>query len=132
MDDPTRRNILKGGAAAAAMAAMPRVFAQQASLELRPGSPLLRTSDQAERPVHVNLEGESDHEGATSYIALVDKDRNMVSFEPSLHSGFGTGVVMGNTGIIFNCRGDYYSLVEVKRMRSSRASGRAARCRARW
>ena len=25
----------------------------------------------------------------------------MVSFEPSLHSGFGTGVVMGNTGIIF-------------------------------
>src|SRR4030081_4052963 len=30
MDDPTRRNILKAGAAAAAMAAMPRLFAQQA------------------------------------------------------------------------------------------------------
>jgi pimeloyl-ACP methyl ester carboxylesterase len=30
MDDPTRRNLLKAGAAAAAMAAMPRVFAQQA------------------------------------------------------------------------------------------------------
>jgi len=30
MADPTRRNILKAGAAAAAMAAMPRVFAQQA------------------------------------------------------------------------------------------------------
>ena len=30
MDDPTRRNMLKVGAAAAAMAAMPRVFAQQA------------------------------------------------------------------------------------------------------
>src|SRR4026209_1690565 len=30
MDDPTRRNRLKAGAAAAAMAAMPRVFAQQA------------------------------------------------------------------------------------------------------
>ena len=29
MEDPTRRNILKAGAAAAAMAAMPRVFAQQ-------------------------------------------------------------------------------------------------------
>ena len=84
---------------------------QQASLELRPGSPQPRTSDQPERQVHVNLEGESDHEGDTSYIALVDKDRNMVSFEPSLHSGFGTGVVMGNTGIIFNCRGDYYSLI---------------------
>jgi pimeloyl-ACP methyl ester carboxylesterase len=30
MDDPTRRNILAAGAAAAAMTAMPRVFAQQA------------------------------------------------------------------------------------------------------
>ena len=29
MDDPTRRNILKAGAAAAVMAAMPRVLAQQ-------------------------------------------------------------------------------------------------------
>ena len=35
----------------------------------------------------------------------------MISFEPSLHSGFGTGVVMGDLGFIFNCRGDYYSLV---------------------
>src|SRR5271156_5274324 len=31
MDDPTRRNVLVAGAAAAAMAAVPRVFAQQAS-----------------------------------------------------------------------------------------------------
>ena len=61
--------------------------------------------------MHVNLDGEADHEGDTSYIAVVDKDRNMVSFEPSLHSGFGTGVVMGDLGFIFNCRGDYYSLV---------------------
>src|SRR5437762_2634042 len=30
MNDPTRRNLLRAGAAAAAMAAMPRVFAQQA------------------------------------------------------------------------------------------------------
>ena len=30
MDDPTRRKVLKAGAAAAAMAAMPRVIAQQA------------------------------------------------------------------------------------------------------
>jgi gamma-glutamyltranspeptidase/glutathione hydrolase len=83
---------------------------KHASLELRPGSPQMRTSDQPDRAVRVNLEGESDHEGDTSYLAIVDKDRNMVSFEPSLHSGFGTGVVMGETGIIFNCRGDYYSL----------------------
>ena len=49
--------------------------------------------------------GAADYsEGDTSYIAVVDKDRNMVSFEPSLHSGFGTGVVMADLGFIFNCR----------------------------
>ena len=85
----------------------------RASFELRPGTPerFMGSSGLLDRPVHVNLEGEADHEGDTSYIAVVDKDRNMVSFEPSLHSGFGTGVVVGDLGFIFNCRGDYYSLV---------------------
>jgi gamma-glutamyltranspeptidase/glutathione hydrolase len=59
----------------------------------------------------VNIAGHADHEGDTSYIAVVDKQRNMITFTPSLHSGFGTGVVMGNLGFILNCRGDYYSLV---------------------
>jgi gamma-glutamyltranspeptidase/glutathione hydrolase len=35
----------------------------------------------------------------------------MVSFEPSNHSEWGTKVVIADLGIIFNCRGDYYSLV---------------------
>jgi gamma-glutamyltranspeptidase/glutathione hydrolase len=83
----------------------------RASLELRPGSPEKFVAASPERPARAVLDGEGDFDGDTSYIAVVDKDRNMVSFEPSLHSGFGTGVVMGNTGIIFNCRGDYYSLV---------------------
>ena len=85
----------------------------RASLELRPGTPekFMRITQALNRPVHINLEGDADHEGDTSYLAIVDKDRNMVSFEPSLHSGFGTGVVMGDLGFIFNCRGDYYSLV---------------------
>jgi gamma-glutamyltranspeptidase / glutathione hydrolase len=84
----------------------------KASQELRPGSPeKFAGSASPGRPVHANLNGNADHAGDTSYIGIVDKNRNMVSFEPSLHSGFGTGVVMGNTGIIFNCRGDYYSLV---------------------
>jgi len=84
-----------------------------ASLELRPGSPEKYMSDAlpANRQASVVLEGNADYEGDTSYIGVVDEDRNMVSFEPSLHSGLGTGVVMGDTGIIFNCRGDYYSLV---------------------
>ena len=84
----------------------------KASLELRPGSPEKFTANTPllDRPVHAVLDGDASHDGDTSYIAVVDQDRNMVSFEPSLHSSFGTGVVMGNTGIIFNCRGDYYSL----------------------
>ncbi len=86
---------------------------KQASHELRPGSPerFQKTTD-VDRPVSVTLEGEADHAGDTSYLAVVDRDRNMVSFEPSLHSGFGTGVVVGDLGFIFNCRGDYYSLVK--------------------
>jgi gamma-glutamyltranspeptidase / glutathione hydrolase len=89
----------------------------KASLELRPGSPEKFSSTSAaglsekDRPVHEVLVGDASHDGDTSYIAVVDKDHNMVSFEPSLHELFGTGVVMGDTGIIFNCRGDYYSLV---------------------
>src|SRR5207244_4162969 len=83
----------------------------KASLELRPGSPEKSVAGAAERPWQVVLDGDADFNGDTSYIAIVDQDRNMVSFEPSLHSVFGTGVVMGATGVIFNCRGDYYSLV---------------------
>ncbi len=84
-----------------------------ASLELRPGSPEKYMSDApaGKRQAVVVREGEADYEGDTSYIGVIDKDRNMVSFEPSLHSSMGTGVVMGGTGILFNCRGDYYSLV---------------------
>ena len=86
---------------------------EKASLELRPGTPekFAGSSAVLDRPVREVLDGNATHDGDTSYIAVVDKDHNMVSFEPSLHSLFGTGVVMGDTGIIFNCRGDYYSLV---------------------
>ncbi len=85
----------------------------KASLELRPGSPekFMKDPGPAGYQVTVNLKGDAEHKGDTSYIAVIDKDRNMISFEPSLHSSFGTGVVMGDTGLIFNCRGDYYSLV---------------------
>lgn len=85
----------------------------KASLELRPGNPekFMKEPAPIDRPVCVNLAGDADHAGDTSYIAVIDKNRNMISFEPSLHSTFGTGVVMGDTGLIFNCRGDYFSLV---------------------
>src|SRR5215472_13058128 len=87
---------------------------QRASIELRPGSPekFVRNASANNQRFWPVLSGNAKHEGDTSYIAVVDRDRNMVSFEPSLHSAFGTGVVMGTTGLILNCRGDYYSLVK--------------------
>ena len=72
---------------------------RRASHEFRPGS-----------PVAVNHDGDASHVGDTSYLAVVDEHRNGVSFTPSLHSAFGTGVVLGDLGFILNCRGDYYSL----------------------
>jgi gamma-glutamyltranspeptidase/glutathione hydrolase len=86
---------------------------QKASLELRPGSPekFVKNASANNQRLWPVLGGDARHDGDTSYIAVVDRDRNMVSFEPSLHSSFGTGVVMGSTGLILNCRGDYYSLV---------------------
>lgn len=82
-----------------------------ASLELRPGNPSkYMKGTAADPPITVTTKGDADHLGDTSYLAVVDKDRNMVSFEPSLHSSWGTGMVMADLGFILNCRGDYYSL----------------------
>src|SRR5207247_9846117 len=91
----------------------PPIGGEEALPGARPGSPeeVQEGHGRLERPVSVRPGREADHGGDTSYIAVADKDGNLVSFEPSLHSAFGTGVVMGETGIIFNCRGDYYSLV---------------------
>jgi gamma-glutamyltranspeptidase/glutathione hydrolase len=77
----------------------------RASLEFRPGE----VPDAPPTPA-VTMQGDADHEGDTSYLAVVDRRRNAVSWTPSLHSGFGTGVVMGELGFSFNCRGDYFSL----------------------
>lgn len=85
-----------------------------ASLELRPGDPskyMSHPGDFVDYPYHVTMDGDASHAGDTSYLAIIDKDRNMVSFEPSNHSEWGTKVVVADLGIIFNCRGDYYSLV---------------------
>ena len=85
----------------------------KASLEYRPGvaEKFMKGMEILNRPIDINYKDKADHEGDTSYIAVVDKDHNMISLTPSLHSSFGTGVVMGDLGFIFNCRGDYYSLV---------------------
>ncbi len=84
----------------------------KASLELRPGTAekFMKNGPAMDRPLKVTTKGDADHDGDTSYIAVVDEARNMITLTPSLHSAFGTGVAMGELGFIFNCRGDYYSL----------------------
>ncbi len=85
-----------------------------ASLEFRPGDVTAYAGPdykRVDRPHDLTTRGDADHQGDTSYIGVVDRERNMISFTPSLHSAFGTKVVMGNLGFILNCRGDYYSLV---------------------
>ena len=89
------------------------IDAGRASLEYRAGvaEKFAPGTESIQRPTDINLRGDNSEEGDTSYLCVVDRNRNMVSFEPSLHNGFGTNVVMGNLGFSFNCRGDYYSLV---------------------
>src|SRR5262245_47058580 len=84
----------------------------KASLELRPGTAekFIKGAPAMDPPLKVTTEGDADHDGDTSYIAVVDESRNMITLTPSLPSAFGTGVVMGELGFIFNCRGDYYTL----------------------
>src|ERR1035437_3188810 len=60
----------------------------KASLDFRPGNvaPFADPGYQnVDRPRDVTLYGNDDHLGDTSYISAVDRDRNMISFTPSLH-----------------------------------------------
>lgn len=85
----------------------------RASLDFRPGTAedFVEGMERLDRPINVNFAAEdSGSDGDTSYVCVVDKERNVVSFTPSLHNGFGTNVVMADLGFSFNCRGDYFSL----------------------
>ena len=62
-------------------------------------------------PADIDYAGPEGDGGDTSYLCIIDQHRNVVSFTPSLHTGYGTCVAMGELGFTFNCRGDYFSLV---------------------
>ena len=57
--------------------------------------------------VHMGVE-----DGHTTYLAVVDKDRNMVSVTSSLLSLFGSGHVVDGAGFMLNNRMAYYGLDE--------------------
>jgi gamma-glutamyltranspeptidase len=49
-------------------------------------------------------------EGDTMYLCVADNQGNVVSLIQSLYNGFGSGVVGGDTGILLQNRGSYFSL----------------------
>ena len=53
-----------------------------------------------------------EENGHTTYLAVVDKDRNMVSVTSSLLSLFGSGHVVEGAGFVLNNRMAYYGLDE--------------------
>ena len=58
-------------------------------------------------PVARAAAGDGD---GTTYLSTVDAQGNMVSATPSSFAGLSQGMVLGDTGIVINCRGCYFWL----------------------
>ena len=56
------------------------------------------------------LESVGGDADGTTYLATVDSAGNMVSVTPSSFAGLAQGMVLGDTGILINCRGCYFWL----------------------
>jgi gamma-glutamyltranspeptidase / glutathione hydrolase len=50
------------------------------------------------------------YSGDTVYYSIIDKDGNACSVVNSLYTGFGSGIVAHDTGVILHCRGSNFSL----------------------
>ncbi|MCI0336003.1 MAG: gamma-glutamyltransferase [Acidobacteria bacterium] len=61
-------------------------------------------------PAFVNSRDENQETGFTTYLAVVDKDRNMVSITSSILDLFGSGMVVEGAGYFLNNRMRYFSL----------------------
>jgi gamma-glutamyltranspeptidase/glutathione hydrolase len=69
-----------------------------------------RSLIQSERAIQSPTPGTLLDKGDTTYITVVDKDRNAVSFINSIFDAFGSGIVAGDTGIVLQSRGAGFSL----------------------
>lgn len=73
-----------------------------------PSSPIAYAQPQP-TPETIRPAGDETY-GLTTYLAVVDKDRNMVSITSSLLSGFGSGMVVEKAGYFLNNRMNYFYL----------------------
>ena len=70
--------------------------------------PLAYAASQA--PPDLSVVRAAAEDGHTTYLAVIDKDRNMVSVTSSLLSLFGSGHVVEGAGFVLNNRMAYYGL----------------------
>jgi gamma-glutamyltranspeptidase/glutathione hydrolase len=71
------------------------------------------SEEELARALALDAEMEAEYKllgGYTSYAAVVDEERNMVSSTPSLFSGFGCKIVVEGQGYPVNSRGSYFWL----------------------
>lgn len=83
--------------------------------EAPPGDPRTRTTTgptySPPQPLPTgNRPWDENEQALTTYLAVVDKDHNMVSITSSLLSGFGSGMVAEGAGFFLNNRMAYFSL----------------------
>lgn len=62
------------------------------------------------RKAAMHVEAGLEREGDTMYLCATDQEGNMVSLIQSLYYGFGSGIVAGDSGVLLNNRGAYFSL----------------------
>jgi gamma-glutamyltranspeptidase/glutathione hydrolase len=78
-----------------------------------PGDPrkmLAVAQDYRPQPTAPTLEPVAGDADGTTYLATVDAQGNMVSATPSSFAGLAQGMILGDTGILINCRGCYFWL----------------------
>jgi gamma-glutamyltranspeptidase/glutathione hydrolase len=85
----------------------------QAQAAYPPGDPrkmLAVAPDYRPQQVAPSLEPVAGDADGTTYLATVDVQGNMVSATPSSFAGLTQGMILGDTGILINCRGCYFWL----------------------